>query len=564
MKQLIFTILLFCSVAASAQVPYIIFIKDSTATPDPTPVPPTAATPTFSPGAGEVSSGTAVTITTATTGAAIRYTTDGSTPTASSTLYVNPILVSQPITLKAIAIKPGFTNSAVGSAAYTITAPSPTGFRPRYPRFGAYTISNKEYTSAFLERAEKFSVLVLGTWPTYTSSGRNVAQIVDRLHDSAKNQLKVFLYTVLNEESKGNLSGTVKDEGFDARYTAWPGFYDFLSAFGNNGSGFLTNSIDSFVSSTWPGKTFTNLTNAAGTGAFSRRWNRAMPYMVDRAIRLGLGSSVGMPNVTAAKFDGYMVDNFFAQPAGGVVGDWNRDGINESAASVGTAYRAGMLEMVDEYRDNCDTCLVMGNMIQLRGTVPFGNYANVLNAHLMESAIGEDASPATPWAYYQKMSENVLDPGIVLFCARSDTNMSVSANRDAMRYNLTVCLMGDGYFYQYHQKLRYDQELFQNAAEYSFDLGYPVTNSKGNPVFTKNLRDNANVLTGYYREFDNGIVICNPPDAGSRTYLLLGTYYKIKGLNSGVYASTTGDGTGITSITLNAGSGIILSRTPTN
>ena len=40
-------------------------------------------------------------------GAEIRYTSDGSTPTASSTLYTEPITVSSSVTLKAIAIKDG-------------------------------------------------------------------------------------------------------------------------------------------------------------------------------------------------------------------------------------------------------------------------------------------------------------------------------------------------------------------------------------------------------------------------------------------------------------------------
>ena len=40
-------------------------------------------------------------------GAEIRYTSDGSTPTASSTLYTEPLTVSSSVTLKAIAIKDG-------------------------------------------------------------------------------------------------------------------------------------------------------------------------------------------------------------------------------------------------------------------------------------------------------------------------------------------------------------------------------------------------------------------------------------------------------------------------
>jgi hypothetical protein len=49
----------------------------------------------------------------------IYYTTDGSTPTTSSTLYSGPISVSTNETIKAIATAVGSTTSAVGSATYT-------------------------------------------------------------------------------------------------------------------------------------------------------------------------------------------------------------------------------------------------------------------------------------------------------------------------------------------------------------------------------------------------------------------------------------------------------------
>ena len=62
-----------------------------------------------------------VTLATATVGANIYYTTDGSNPTASSTHYTAPFGVSSTSTIKAIAIKSGYTNSEVATAAYTIT-----------------------------------------------------------------------------------------------------------------------------------------------------------------------------------------------------------------------------------------------------------------------------------------------------------------------------------------------------------------------------------------------------------------------------------------------------------
>lgn len=82
----------------------------------------TVATPKALPIAGTYSGTQSVALICDTAGASIYYTVNGDTPTASSTLYNGPIAVAATKTIKAIAIKSGMTNSAVLSAAYTITA----------------------------------------------------------------------------------------------------------------------------------------------------------------------------------------------------------------------------------------------------------------------------------------------------------------------------------------------------------------------------------------------------------------------------------------------------------
>lgn len=121
------------------------------------PVTPTVATPTFSVPAGIKNDAIAVTITTSTTGAAIHYTTDGSTPTEVSPTYTTALAISTATTVKAIATKSGSNPSAVATAAYTFQVGTPT-----------FSVAGGTYASA---QNVALSTVTTGATIYYTTNG---------------------------------------------------------------------------------------------------------------------------------------------------------------------------------------------------------------------------------------------------------------------------------------------------------------------------------------------------------------------------------------------------------
>jgi hypothetical protein len=91
---------------------------------------PTVFAPVFVPASGEITTGDAVTITSGTSGATIRFEIGGADPTESSgTIYTVPVAIIAPITLKAIAYKTGMVTSGITSADFTNQVGTPV-FNP--------------------------------------------------------------------------------------------------------------------------------------------------------------------------------------------------------------------------------------------------------------------------------------------------------------------------------------------------------------------------------------------------------------------------------------------------
>src|SRR5437762_1146031 len=125
------------------------------------------AAPTFSPGAGTYTAAQQVTIGTATAGATIYYTTNGTTPTTSSTVYTGPITVSTSETVEAMAAESGFFNSNVSTAVYTITSSAATPVIT--PGTGTYTSAQTVTITDGTTGASIYYTLD-GSQPTTTST----------------------------------------------------------------------------------------------------------------------------------------------------------------------------------------------------------------------------------------------------------------------------------------------------------------------------------------------------------------------------------------------------------
>jgi fibronectin type 3 domain-containing protein len=163
----------------------------------------TVATPAFTPAAGTFTAAQSVAITTTTASATIRYTTDGSTPTSTTgTVYSAAVSVSATSTLRAIAYRSGYINSAVASAAYTInTADTQPPTVPTNLAASATSSSTVSLTWA----ASTDAVGVTG-YRIYRNATQIATAATNSYSDSGLTAATQYAYRVAAYDAAGNLS----------------------------------------------------------------------------------------------------------------------------------------------------------------------------------------------------------------------------------------------------------------------------------------------------------------------------------------------------------------------
>lgn len=273
------------------------------------------ATPTFDPVAGTYSSTQSVAISDATSGATIYYTTDGTTPTTSSTQYTTPINVSTTTTIEAMGAASGMTNSTVATAIYTIQVATPT-FNPTA---GTYNSTQSVAISDTTSGATIYYTTD-GTTPTTSStqytgpitvSSSMTIEAIAAVSGMANSAVATATYTIQSGGGGGGSpsygsgftsSGLTLNGGATISGTALQltngGTGEARSGFFNNTvnvQSFITDFTFQLINANADGFTFTiqgNSPTALGAGGGS----------------LGYGPSTstpGIPNSVAVKFDLY-------------------------------------------------------------------------------------------------------------------------------------------------------------------------------------------------------------------------------------------------------------------
>ena len=224
---------------------------------------PTAATPTISPNGGSFSSSVKVSLATTTAGAKIYYTTNGTTPSTSSTQYTGAFTLSNTATVKALAVASGYNKSSVASATFTKSA-TPTAATPIIsPNGGSFSSSVKVSLATTTAGAKIYyttngatpsasSALYTGAF-TLTSNTTVKAVAVASGYNNSAVAIAEFTKTTSggNQEAYGGtpwlVPGTIEAENYDLGGES-VGYHDRTP--GNKGNLYRKDDVDIWYSST--------------------------------------------------------------------------------------------------------------------------------------------------------------------------------------------------------------------------------------------------------------------------------------------------------------------------
>jgi hypothetical protein len=139
---------------------------------------PTADKPVMTPAPGSYQGTVTVALYSATAGAEVRYTTNGTLPGPTSTLYAAPFTLGSTTTVEARAFKSGFNPSDVAVGVFTITVDTGDSTPPTLAGITAQNLTSSGATIAWTTDEPSSSQVEYGTTTSYGSASPINAQLV--------------------------------------------------------------------------------------------------------------------------------------------------------------------------------------------------------------------------------------------------------------------------------------------------------------------------------------------------------------------------------------------------
>jgi len=358
----------------------------------------------------------------------------------------------------------------------------------------------------------RFDLAMLGLYAGWSQNGLSV-QAAAQVLKTLKPSMLVGNYTILNE----------------AYYNTYP---DARTTKLNATNWWLRNAAGNMVQWTSSnGAWDIDITAWAAPDANGQRYPQWAADWFDS--QYFAGSSV---------FDFWYFDNVMYQPRDPAA-DWKLNGANQNStdADVASAFRAGQAAEWAEARKLEPNMLLLGNA---DNDLSYAEYKGQLNLALLECLTGQSWSIDTWGGWTQMMTRylgvmaNLAPPQVAVFSACGG-----ATDYAMLRYSLASALMGDGYF-AYAANGSYSSVSWYD--EFNVNLGAALQ-----PAVSAAYQNGV-----YRRDFQNGIVLVNPRGNGTQTVTLGGTFHKILGTQD----PATNNGQAVTSVTLNAADGIVLTR----
>ena len=277
----------------------------------------------------------------------------------------------------------------------------------------------------------------------------------------------------------------------------------------------------------WDTNTMINITDEVGTYK-GKTWAETLAEFVDEEL------------LSTGYWDGVFYDNVWSDVSwlSYLKMDFDQDGQAESVSRMNQEWRAGMIEILKETRDQIGSSkLIFGNGGEY--------YREYLNGVLYENF------PEKGWTQimnnYKYVNDSLKYPSVGIINSNTD-NSGKSNDYQKMRFGLSSVLMHDGY-HSFD-----DGDESHNQAWWYDEYEAPLGDSAGDAINITG-SDNSFSTGVWRRDYKNGVVIVNSSNSSYKVELG-GEYEKIHGTQD----PYTNSGFFVEKATVSAKDGLILLR----